>query len=140
MKPLIVALDVETEKDALQWVRLLSPWVDVFKVGPVLFLKGGGPLLKSMRKQGAEIFLDLKFHDIPSVVKRAVEQAGAWGVYSVTLHAAGGQDMMRQAASVRKRPKLWGVTVLTSLDESDLRASGVDRSVPDQVVRLAEQA
>ena len=87
-----------------------------------------------------EIFLDLKFHDIPSVVKRAVERAGEWGVYSATIHTAGGHEMMKQAAAAKKRPKLWGVTVLTSLDESDLRAYGVSRSVPDQVTHLAKQA
>lgn len=140
MKPLIVALDLETEKEALQLVKLLSPFVDLFKVGPVLFLKGGGPFLKDLRKLGAEIFLDLKFHDIPSVVKRAVERAGEWDVYSATVHTAGGVEMMRQSASAKKRPKLWGVTVLTSLDESDLRAFGVNRSVLEQVTHLAAQA
>src|SRR5262245_54217123 len=111
MKPLIVALDVETEKEALQLTKHLSPWVDLFKVGPVLFLKGGGPFLTELRKTGGEIFLDLKFHDIPSVVKRAVERAGEWDVYSATVHTAGGLEMMRQAAAAKKRPKLWGVTV-----------------------------
>jgi orotidine-5'-phosphate decarboxylase len=140
MKPLIVALDLETEKEALQMVRTLSPYVELFKVGPVLFLKGGGPFLKDIRKLGAEIFLDLKFHDIPSVVKKAVERAGEWDVYSATIHTAGGVDMMQQAASARKRPKLWGVTVLTSLDDSDLRTLGVNRPVPEQVTHLAKLA
>jgi orotidine-5'-phosphate decarboxylase len=140
MKPLIVALDTETEREALQLVKHLSPWVDVFKVGPVLFLKGGDPFLKDIKKLGAEIFLDLKFHDIPSVVKKAVERAGEWGVYSATIHTSGGVEMMKQAASAHKRPKLWGVTVLTSLDDSDLRSLGVSRSVPEQVVHLAQQA
>lgn len=140
MKPLIVALDVETEKEALGCVEKLSPWVDLFKVGPVLFLKGGEPLLKSIHKRGAKIFLDMKFHDIPSVVKRAIEQAGEWGIYSATIHTAGGYEMMKQAASVKKRPKLWGVTVLTSLDESDLQTFGIARSVQDQVVQLARSA
>src|SRR5207244_1842221 len=101
---------------------------------------GGGPFLKDLRKQEAEIFLDLKFHDIPSVVKRAVERAGEWSVYSTTVHIAGGFEMMRQAASAKKRPQLWGVTVLTSLDESDLHANGVSRSMPEQVTQLAQQA
>jgi orotidine-5'-phosphate decarboxylase len=140
MKPLIVALDVETEKEALQLTKHLSPWVDLFKVGPVLFLKGGGPFLKDLRKLGAEIFLDMKFHDIPSVVKKATERAGEWGVYSATIHTAGGHEMMKQAASAKKRPKLWGVTVLTSLDESDLRSIGISRAVPDQVTHLAKMA
>ncbi len=140
MKPLIVALDVEAEKEALAWVEKLSPWVDLFKVGPVLFLKGGQPLLKSLQNAGANIFLDMKFHDIPSVVKRAIEQAGEWGVFSATIHTAGGLEMMQQAAAVKQRPQLWGVTVLTSLDESDLKALGVGRSVAEQVVHLAKEA
>jgi orotidine-5'-phosphate decarboxylase len=140
MKPLIVALDVESQKQAFQLAKTLSPWVDIFKVGPVLFLKGGSAFIQELRRQGADVFLDMKFHDIPSVVKRAVEQAGEWGVYSMTLHTAGGEEMMKQAASVRKRPKLWGVTVLTSLDDSDLKKIGVNRAVPEQVVGLAQLA
>jgi orotidine-5'-phosphate decarboxylase len=140
VKPLIVALDVETQREALQLANTLVGYVDLFKVGPVLFLRSGEPLIRELRRHGAEIFLDLKFHDIPSVVKRAVERAGEWGVYSTTLHVAGGREMMKQAASVRKRPRLWGVTVLTSLDDADLRAQGVSRSVSEQVTYLAEQA
>src|SRR5271154_5206286 len=90
MKPLIVALDVETSQEALTLTKRLAPHVDVFKVGPVLFLKYGGGLLSDLQAVGAKIFLDLKFHDIPSVVKRAVERAGEWGVYSATIHTSGG--------------------------------------------------
>lgn len=140
MKPLIVALDVETEREALQLVRHLAPWVDVFKVGPVQFLKGGGPFLQEIRKLNTQIFLDMKFHDIPSVVKKAIERAGEWGVYSATIHTAGGYEMMRQAASATQRPKLWGVTVLTSLDQSDLTAIGVQRTVSEQITQLAQLA
>src|SRR5258706_11890487 len=104
MKPLIVALDTETQREALQLVKNLVGYVDLYKVGPVLFLKGGETFIRELRRQGAEVFLDLKFHDIPSVVKRAVKRAGEWGVYSATVHTAGGSEMMKQAASVRKRP------------------------------------
>src|SRR6266567_3550450 len=120
MKPLIVALDVETDTEALALVRQLKPQVDLFKVGPVLFLKYGGALLAEIRGLGADIFLDMKFHDIPSVVAKAVERAGEWGVYSATLHTSGGLEMMKDAARVARRPLLWGVTVLTSLDQKDL--------------------
>jgi len=140
MKPLIVALDLETEQEALQMVKLLSPWVELFKVGPVLFLKGGGPFLQQIRQLKAEIFLDMKFHDIPSVVKKAVERAAEWGVYSATIHTSGGRTMMQEAASVKKRPLLWGVTVLTSLDDGDLKSIGVSRPVAEQVTFLAQQA
>src|SRR5689334_11251998 len=129
VKPLIVALDVETDKEALALVRLLKPQVDLFKVGPVLFLKYGGALLAEIRSLGAEIFLDMKLHDIPSVVAKSVERAGEWGVYSATIHTAGGMEMMKEAARVEKRPLLWGVTVLTSLDHKDLIRMGVTRTV-----------
>ena len=140
MKPLIVALDVETDLEALRLVRKLKPHVDLFKVGPVLFLKYGGTFLSQLRELGAEIFLDMKFHDIPSVVAKAIERAGAWGVYSATIHASGGLAMMKEAAQVPKRPKLWGVTVLTSLDEKDLAGLGIGRSVKAQALELAKIA
>lgn len=140
MKPLIVALDVETDREALALVKALKPQVDLFKVGPVLFLKYGGELLMAIRSLGAEIFLDLKFHDIPSVVARAVARAGEWGVYSATVHTAGGVEMMKEAVRVTKRPLLWGVTVLTSLEHKDLARLGVTRTVKDQVQHLAKLA
>jgi orotidine-5'-phosphate decarboxylase len=140
MKPLIVALDVETDVEALALVQKLKPHVDVFKVGPVLFLKYGGDLLQKIRDQGAQIFLDLKFHDIPSVVKKAIERASEWGIYSATIHASGGLSMMREAASAQRRPKLWGVTVLTSFDQSDLQGIGVQKPVDAQVEALAALA
>ncbi len=140
MKPLIVALDVETDRDAFKLVRTLKSHVDLFKVGPVLFLKYGGSLLSEIRAMGAEIFLDMKFHDIPSVVAKAIERAGDWGVYSATIHTVGGIEMMKEAAAVKKRPKLWGVTVLTSLDQKDLARIGVTRTVKAQAQVLAKLA
>src|ERR1700733_14244266 len=136
MKPLIAALDVETDIEALRLVQKLKSQVDLFKICPVLFLKYGGSLIAQMRELGAEIFLDMKFHDIPSVVAKAIERAGEWGVYSATIHTAGGLGMMQEAASVSKRPKLWGVTVLTSLDLRDLKQIGVSRTVKAQVQEL----
>jgi orotidine-5'-phosphate decarboxylase len=140
MKPLIVALDVETDTQALSLVQKLKPHVDLFKVGPVLFLKYGGALVTSLRSLGAEVFLDMKFHDIPSVVAKAVERAGEWGVYSATIHTAGGVEMMKEAARVSKRPLLWGVTVLTSLDQKDLSRLGITRPLKIQVHHLAKMA
>lgn len=140
MKPLIVALDFETDKEALALVKTLKPQVDLFKIGPVLFLKYGGALIAQIRALGAEVFLDMKFHDIPSVVARAIARAGEWGVYSATIHTSGGKGMMKEAAAVTKRPKLWGVTVLTSLDEKDLTRMGISRSVEEQAIALAKNA
>lgn len=140
MNPLIVALDTETDREAIDLVKRLKGQVDLFKVGPVLFLKYGGPFIESLRALGVDIFLDMKFHDIPSVVKKAIERAAAWGVYSATIHAAGGAEMIRQAAAVAKRPKLWAVTVLTSLEAADLSAMGVHRDVAAQAESLARLA
>lgn len=114
MKKLIVALDVKEKDKALHLVKILSPYVDIFKVGPILFLMEGPGFIKEIREGGNEVFLDLKFHDIPQTVKRSVESAKEIGIYSLTLHSAGGELMMKEAASVPNRPKIWAVTVLTS--------------------------
>jgi len=114
MKQLIVALDVKERSKALNLVKMLSPYVDIFKVGPILFLKEGPKLIEEIREDGNEVFLDLKFHDIPQTVRRSVESAKELGVYSLTLHSAGGEMMMKEAASVSGHPRLWAVTVLTS--------------------------
>jgi len=140
VKPLIVALDVETDRHALDLVRALHSQVDLFKVGPFLFLKYGGSLLSAIHAIGAQVFLDMKFHDIPSVVAKAVARAGEWGVYSATLHTAGGVTMMKEAAAVPKRPKLWGVTVLTSFDQKDLTKMGVSRRLKAHVLELSKLA
>lgn len=114
MKKLIVALDMQDKNQALAMVDKVSKWVDVFKVGPILFLQCGPELVRMIKMRGKEIFLDLKFHDIPATVKRAVQSASEMGVYSLTLHSAGGEEMLKAAASVPNRPKLWAVTILTS--------------------------
>ncbi len=114
MKKMIVALDVKDKDRAMYLVEILSPYVDIFKVGPILFLKEGPELIKQIKQGGNEVFLDLKFHDIPQTVKRSVESASELGVYSLTLHSAGGEIMMKEAAFVPNHPRLWAVTVLTS--------------------------
>lgn len=114
MKKIILALDVNDKNKALELVKTLSPWIDIFKVGPILFLADGPAIVKQIKDMGKEVFLDLKFHDIPATVKRSVESAMKIGVYSLTLHSCGGEEMMKAASQVSPRPELWGVTVLTS--------------------------
>lgn len=114
MKKMIVALDVHDGKKALELVKTLSPWVDVFKIGPILFITEGPALLREIRALGKEVFLDLKFHDIPATVQRSIQSARELGVYSVTLHSSGGKEMIGAAAAIEPRPRLWAVTVLTS--------------------------
>jgi orotidine-5'-phosphate decarboxylase len=98
----------------MKLVETLSPWVDLFKIGPILYLKTGPDLVKKITQMGKSVFLDLKFHDIPATVKRAVESAQELGVFSLTVHSLGGPEMISQAAGVFPRPKIWAVTVLTS--------------------------
>ncbi|MCX5777847.1 MAG: orotidine-5'-phosphate decarboxylase [Elusimicrobia bacterium] len=114
MKKLIVALDVKDGPVALSLVKTLSPWVDIFKVGPILFLSEGPALIRAIHALEKKVFLDLKFHDIPATVRRSVESAQQLGVYSLTIHSCGGAEMMKAAAQVSPRPKIWAVTVLTS--------------------------
>lgn len=129
MKKLIVALDVKDAASALSLVTQLSPWVDLFKVGPILFLTEGPALVREIQSRGKQVFLDLKFHDIPATVRRSVESASLLGVYALTLHACGGADMLKAAAQASPRPRLWAVTVLTS-----------QAAAPEEVIARAQAA
>jgi len=110
----ILALDVYDFKKAEKLVKDLSEYIDIFKVGPILFLQSGKEIIKMIKDNGKEVFLDLKFHDIPATVQRSVESAKDLGVYSLTVHSCGGREMLELASSVKNRPKIWAVTVLTS--------------------------
>jgi orotidine-5'-phosphate decarboxylase len=112
---LIVALDVGSYQEAVALVRATADAVDIFKVGGQLFTRVGPPIVQFLRDHDKQCFLDLKFHDIPSTVARAVESAAALQVRMLTVHAAGGAEMLKSAAAVPNRPLLLGVTVLTSV-------------------------
>jgi len=129
MKKTILALDVYDLKKAQTLVKDLSPYIDIFKVGPILFLQAGKEIINIIKSQGKEVFLDLKFHDIPATVKRSVQSARDLGVYSLTVHSCGGEEMLREACSVENRPKIWAVTVLTS-----------DITTPQEVIKRATLA
>lgn len=146
---LIFALDVDRLAEAERLVRLLSREVGVFKVGKQLFLHSGPEVVRMIHGHGGEVFLDLKFHDIPHTVARAGVEAARLGVRFFDLHASGSFEMMeRTHAEVTRvcrregirRPKILAVTVLTSLRKSDLRRVGVADEVEHQVVRLARLA
>ncbi len=129
MNKTILALDVYDLKKAEKLVKDLSEYIDIFKVGPILFLQSGKEIIKIIKDCGKEVFLDLKFHDIPATVQRAVESAKDLGVYSLTVHSCGGREMLEFAASVKNRPKIWAVTVLTS-----------QLTTPKEVLQRAELA
>jgi orotidine-5'-phosphate decarboxylase len=146
---LIVAIDVQSRDGALALVAALRPRVTRFKVGMELFTACGPPLIRDILDRGGQVFLDLKFHDIPHTVARTAVAAARLGVGMLTIHLSGGAAMARRAADELEahcqvhripKPKILGVTVLTSLSQADLEAIGVTRSVEDQVAALAGMA
>lgn len=146
---LIFALDVASVPEAAQLVDLLVGEVGLFKVGKQLFLHAGPQIVRAIRDRGGEVFLDLKFHDIPRTVAKAAAEATRMGVRMFDVHASGSLEMMRRTVSeVNKvcraeglrRPKVLAVTVLTSLNQEDLKRVGFVRGVENQVVRLAALA
>jgi len=143
---LIFALDVEGYDEARAWVARLQGQVGAFKVGKQLFTRCGPDVVRMVRDFGAEVFLDLKYHDIPNTVAMAGLEALRLGVWMFNVHALGGPEMMaRLVAEVDKhcppgtpgRPLLIAVTILTSSTEATLRAVGIDRPVTEMVPRLA---
>jgi orotidine-5'-phosphate decarboxylase len=147
--PIIVALDVPTANAALKLVEQLAPVTGGFKVGSELFTSAGPDIVRRIRGLGAPVFLDLKFHDIPNTVAKAVAAAVQLDVQMLTVHASGGAEMLKaaeQAAQETARklghapPLVLGVTVLTSLDSAALSQIGLDPDVSRQVRRLANMA
>ena len=143
---IIFALDVNGLKEIDHYAEMLSGRVGLFKVGKELFTATGPEAVKTVQRHGGQVFLDLKYHDIPNTVAKAMLEAARMGVQLTDLHALGGEEMMETAATaVRKefgdqRPKLLAITILTSSTEATLRGVGIDHSVQDMVVRLAKLA
>ena len=144
---IIFALDVKGLSEIDRYTGILSGRVGMFKVGKELFTSCGPAAVKAVQRHGGQVFLDLKYHDIPNTVASAMVEAARLGVQFANLHALGGREMMETAAiAVQKefgateRPKLLAVTILTSSTESTLRQIGIESSVQDMVVRLARLA
>lgn len=136
----IVALDFPSDKAAMQLVDKLNPELCRLKVGKELFTRCGPALVKQMVASGFDVFLDLKFHDIPNTVAKACESAAELGVWMVNVHSMGGIAMMeaaRSALNYDDAPLLIAVTLLTSSGEKELRALGIEQSPADFVKRLA---
>jgi orotidine-5'-phosphate decarboxylase len=138
---LIVALDFPSAKTALALVDELESTCQWFKVGLELFTAAGPSIVETLAKRGHSVFLDLKFHDIPNTVAGAVRSAAALGARMITLHAAGGPAMLAAAREaldgMANPPQLLAVTVLTSIDQAQLNAAGVERTPANQVELLA---
>ncbi|TNC98985.1 MAG: orotidine-5'-phosphate decarboxylase [Gallionellaceae bacterium] len=138
---IIVALDYPQAAPALELVQRLEPSLCRLKVGKELFTVAGPQFVEQLQKRGFDVFLDLKFHDIPNTTAQAVKAAASLGVWMVNVHALGGRRMMETArealANVSNRPKLIAVTVLTSMAQEDLLGIGITASPAEMVSRLA---
>lgn len=141
---IIVALDYADADSALQLAKKLNPALCRLKVGKELFTAAGPQLVEALQQLGFGVFLDLKFHDIPTTVAKACEAAARLGVWMLNVHASGGLAMMQAAREginrSGKNPLLIGVTVLTSMDQAALRQIGITADVQDQVLHLATLA
>lgn len=141
---IIVALDMATAEQALALLDSLDPKKCRAKVGKELFTRYGPDLVRQIQNKGFDVFLDLKFHDIPNTVNKAVAAACELGVWMITLHAAGGAEMLRAARQAvtdsEHKPLLVAVTILTSLAEEDLVIQGIQRTPLEQVQRLSSLA
>ena len=142
---LALALDVDSVSEVLPTVRLMPPELHWFKVGLELFCASGPQTIESLKSLGKSVFLDLKLHDIPRTVRRAVQVAARYGAGLMTIHAGGGRAMIQAAVEAAQSTgdgstRIIAVTALTSLAEGDLRDTGVVGTVADHVIRLGELA
>jgi orotidine-5'-phosphate decarboxylase len=144
VQELLVALDVDSRDQALALADQLRGTVGGFKIGSRLFTIEGPSLVTTLANRGDRVFLDLKYHDIPTVVAESVRAAGRLGAWMLTVHTAGGEAMLtgaaEAAAALDQPPHVVGVTVLTSFDEGELNQIGVTRTLGDQVESLAALA
>jgi orotidine-5'-phosphate decarboxylase len=146
---LIFALDAKNYEEALSWVELLSGHVGMFKVGKELFTAVGPKIIQSIKDRSQKVFLDLKFHDIPNTVARAAEAAVNLNVDMFNIHASGGSQMIKEAVLAaadcsdklgRTKPIILAVTVLTSLNNDDLKEIGFQKNTGELVIHLARLA
>ena len=141
---IFVALDVENKQKALEIVADLRGLGACFKIGKQLFTSTGPELVKEIVAMGEDVFLDLKYHDIPNTVAKAGAAAAELGVKIFNVHASGGRKMMEAVRNemnkLQNPPLVLAVTILTSLGEEDIREVGFDRTIPEQIAKLAKLA
>lgn len=138
----VIALDYDNKQQALAFIEQLDPSSCRLKIGKEMFTHFGPEFVKLIVDKGFDVFLDLKFHDIPNTVAKAVKAAADLGVWMVNVHASGGRRMMEAAKAILepygdKAPLLIAVTVLTSMDQTDLAELGIELTPAEQVKRLA---
>ncbi|WP_426577416.1 orotidine-5'-phosphate decarboxylase [Xenorhabdus stockiae] len=141
--PVVVALDYDNQDAALAFVDKIDPQSCRLKVGKEMFTLNGPQFVRMLHQRGFDVFLDLKFHDIPNTTARAVAAAAELGVWMVNIHAGGGERMMTAAKEIllpygKDAPLLIAVTVLTSMDQSDLLGTGIDVTPAQHAERLAK--
>ncbi len=141
---IFVALDVETKEKALEIVGDMKGLGACFKIGKQLFTSTGPELVREIVGMGEDVFLDLKYHDIPNTVAKAGAAAAELGVKIFNVHASGGRKMMEAVRNemnkLQNPPLVLAVTILTSLGEEDIREVGFDRTIPEQIAKLAKLA
>lgn len=143
---IIVALDFPDKKSVMDFVNQVDPSLCALKIGKGMFTRLGPDFVRELIQKNFRIFLDLKFHDIPNTVFDACTAAAQLGVWMVNVHISGGVEMMRAARQaidafpLEQRPLLIGVTVLTSLDDTDLKLIGINDSIENTVLRFAQAA
>jgi orotidine-5'-phosphate decarboxylase len=147
--PIILALDVASGTQAIKLAQELAPVLGAVKIGSELFTSAGPEIVREIRATGLSVFLDLKFHDIPNTVAKAVAAAVQLDVQMLTIHTSGGSEMMKAAEKAAqetankrgaKAPLVLGVTILTSLDSNGISEIGFQPNVGHQVERLATLA
>lgn len=143
---IIIALDVNTIKEVERLLNILSPHIRIFKVGTELFYSLGPKVIELIKKYDRDVFLDLKLHDIPNTVKSSSRALARLGIFMFNVHALGGSDMMKASLEGAEeeseklgiaRPRILGVSILTSLDKKALEQIGIDKSPEEAVLKLA---
>lgn len=141
-KKIIIALDFNNIEEVLAFVNTISPNECRLKVGKELFTAYGPQIIQELHKKGFEVFLDLKFHDIPNTVYKAIKVAANLGVWMVNVHASGGREMMEKACQAVEesthKPLLIAVTILTSLSQEAVAEIGYSKSLTEQALHLAK--
>ncbi|MGB9839567.1 orotidine-5'-phosphate decarboxylase [Thermovenabulum sp.] len=147
LNKVIIALDFSDETKALEIVEILKDDINIFKIGLELFISSGPKIIEKIRSKNKQVFLDLKFHDIPNTIKKALNALMEYDIFMTTIHALGGRKMLKEAKDSiieasekknKKRPLLIAVTLLTSLSNDDLIEIGIKENLEEEVLNLAK--